>query len=56
MPQKMGLQRYGEQMMSNQSIGGNTNNIQEQMAKSRLTIIAENSPDMNTNKMRNSKY
>ena len=26
------------------------------MAKSRLTIIAENSPDMNKNKMRNSKY
>ena len=49
--QKMPIQRHGEQTMSN-----NSHTLHEQLAKSRLTIIAENSPDMTNSKMKTTKY
>ena len=37
-------------------MSNNSHTLHEQLAKSRLTIIAENSPDMTNSKLKTTKY
>ena len=54
--QKFPMQRHAEQIMGSHSVSGNSHNKNEPMGKSRLTVIAENSPDMTGSRKKTSKY
>ena len=50
------MQRHAEQIMGSHSVSGNSQHMNEPMGKSRLTVIAENSPDMTGSRKKTSKY
>ena len=54
--QRLPMQRHAEQIMGSHSVSGNSQHMNEPMGKSRLTVIAENSPDMTGSRKKTSKY